>query len=164
VTPFASESAMPPSDEQAVRDLYQTLLKCWNERDAPGMAALFADDGHVIGFDGSEMHGPAEIAAVLGRIFADHPTAAYVSKVREVSSLGADAVLLRAVVGMVPPGQDDLNPAVNAHQSVILVRRDGRWRIALFQNTPAAFHGRPELAEALTNELREVFRASGGAR
>lgn len=155
---------MPSPDERAVRDLYQALLDCWNARDAAGMAALFAADGHVIGFDGSQMDGPAAIAAVLGQIFTDHPTAAYISKLREVRPLGADAALLRAVAGMVPPGRADLNPAVNAIQSLVAERRAGRWQIVLYQNTPAAFHGRPELAEALTNELREELRASTSAR
>jgi len=30
--------------------------------------------------------------------------------------------------------------------------------IALFQNTPAQFHGRPELAQQLTEELRQLRR------
>lgn len=30
-------------------------------------------------------------------------------------------------------------------------------RSALFQNTPAQFHGRPELVEALTEELRQLL-------
>ena len=34
--------------------------------------------------------------------------------------------------------------------------RDG-WRIALYQNTPAQFHGRPELSRALTEELRQLL-------
>ena len=37
------------------------------------------------------------------------------------------------------------------------VKRAGRWRIILFQNTPAQFHGRPELAQQLTDELRELL-------
>jgi uncharacterized protein (TIGR02246 family) len=41
--------------------LYRELLHRWNERDAAGFAALFEPDGHCIGFDGSEMHGPREI-------------------------------------------------------------------------------------------------------
>ena len=32
-------------------------------------------------------------------------------------------------------------------------------RIALLHNTPAAFHGRPELAEELTRELTDVLRS-----
>ena len=31
-------------------------------------------------------------------------------------------------------------------------------KIALLHNTPAAFHGRPELVEQLTRELTEVLR------
>jgi uncharacterized protein (TIGR02246 family) len=143
-----------PPDQEAILGLHRDLLERWNRRDASGMAALFADDGHVIGFDGSEMRGPVEIERVLARIFADHPTAAYVAIVREVRLLAPEVGLLRAAVGMVPPGQTELNPAVNAIQSLVAARRGGRWRVELFQNTPAAFHGRPEATEALTAELR----------
>ena len=31
------------------------------------------------------------------------------------------------------------------------------WRVVLLQTTPAAFHGRPDLAEALTRELRQLL-------
>jgi hypothetical protein len=40
------------------------------------------------------------------------------------------------------------------------VKDEGKWRIALFQNTPAAFHGRPELAEQLSADLRHVLASS----
>jgi uncharacterized protein (TIGR02246 family) len=72
--------------------------------------------------------------------------------------LSPDVVLLRAVVGMIPPGQSDLNPDANAVQTLVAARRDGRWRIDLFHNTPAAFHGRPEERQKLTDELRRVAR------
>lgn len=158
---MAEEAAgtMASRDEQEVRGLYRDLLECWNRRDAAGLAKLFADDGQVIGFDGSQMRGPAEIETTLGRIFTDHPTAAYVSIVRDVRLLGPDVALLRAVVGMVPPGGADLNPAVNAIQSLVAARRVGRWRVELFQNTPAAFHGRPEESQRLTDELRAALHA-----
>ena len=124
------------------------------------MAALFADDGSVVGFDGSMMETHAEIAAVLGPIFAHHPTAAYVSIVRFVRFLAPDVALLRAVVGMVPPGASDINPAVNAVQTLVAARdSSARWRISLFQNTPAAFHGRPEESEKHSAELRKQLGA-----
>jgi len=69
--------------------------------------------------------------------------------------------LVRAVVGMIPPGQSQLNPAANAIQSVVIVEKEGEFKIALLHNTPAAFHGRTELAEQLTEELREVLRSGG---
>ncbi|MGH2514102.1 MAG: SgcJ/EcaC family oxidoreductase, partial [Ktedonobacterales bacterium] len=36
-------------------------------------------------------------------------------------------------------------------------RRGGGWYVALFQNTPAQFHGRPEVSAALTAELRQLL-------
>jgi uncharacterized protein (TIGR02246 family) len=139
--------------------LYTRLLEAWNRRDADAFAALFTTDGSVVGFDGSQMNGVAEIATQLRAIFASHPTAAYVAKVREIRPVDSHTMLLLAVVGMAPPGKRELNPAVNAIQSVVIVETAGRPRIALLQNTPAAFHGRPELAEQLTRELTDVLRS-----
>jgi uncharacterized protein (TIGR02246 family) len=132
------------------------MLESWNARDAAALAALYAEDGQIVGFDGSQHTGQADIAATIAQIFADHPTAAYVGKVRDVRMLSPEVALLRAVAGMVPPGGSDLNPALNAVQSLVAVKHGGTWRIALFQNTPAQFHGRPELAHHLTEELRQV--------
>jgi uncharacterized protein (TIGR02246 family) len=78
-----------------------------------------------------------------------------VSKVRSVRLVSPEVALLRASVGMVPPGQEDLNPALNAHQTLVAAKRAGRWRIALLQTTPAQFHGRPELVQQMTEELRQ---------
>lgn len=142
--------------EEAVKTLYQQLLAGWNRRDAAAMAALFTQEGSVVGFDGSQMQGPDEIQAQLAPIFADHPTAAYVSIVREVRALTPNVALLRADVGMVPPGQQTINPATNAIQSLIAVQEDETWGIALFQNTPAQFHGRPHLVEKMTRELQAL--------
>jgi uncharacterized protein (TIGR02246 family) len=144
-------------DETHVSALYHEMHTCWNRQAAHDFAALFLEDAYVIGFDGSSMDGRTEIEATLSKIFADHPTAAYVSKIRDIRFLAPDTALLRAVVGMVPPGKSDINPATNAVQTIIATKRDDLWRITLLQNTPAQFHGRPDLAEALTNELRQLL-------
>lgn len=150
---------MNDAASDAIRLLHRALLERWNARDAEGFAALFATDGSSVGFDGSTVDGQDEIKAHLAAIFASHQTPAFVGKVREVRQLSSDVALLRAVAGMVPPGQQDINPALNAVQSLVVVQQSGAWRIALFQNTPAAFHGRPELSEALAEELRQELRS-----
>jgi uncharacterized protein (TIGR02246 family) len=152
-----SQSSMHPAGEAAIRALYQQLLAGWNRRNAHEFAALFAEDGNLVGFDGSQYNGRAETEAEIGKIFADHQTATYIWKVREVRLLAPDVAILRAVVGMVQPGQSDLNPAVNTIQSLVATKQDDKWRIALFQNTPAQFHGRPELVQKLTEELRQLL-------
>ena len=140
-----------------VRALYQELLASWNRRSAAGMAALFAESGNVVGFDGSQVDGRAAIEAHLSQVFADHIPPPFVAQVREVRFLTPQSAILRGVAGMVPPGQQDLNPDLNAIQTVVAAHRDGRWQIELFQNTPAALHGRPELRQALTDELRALL-------
>jgi uncharacterized protein (TIGR02246 family) len=142
--------------EDDVETLYFLLLEKWNVRDAAGYAALCTPHGYVVGFDGSELTGRAEIEDSLRAIFAHHPTAAYVAKVRSVEIIG-NVAILRAVAGMVPPGERDLKPDVNAIQTCVAVHEGDRWQIEVLQNTPAAFHGRAEAREALTQELREVL-------
>jgi uncharacterized protein (TIGR02246 family) len=144
------------SIDDDVTRLYQRLVAGWNESDADAMAAAMAPDGLMIGFDGSQMDGPDAIASELGRIFADHETATYVTKVRGVKPLSADAAVLHAVAGMVPPGGSEIMPDRNAIQTVVARRDDDAWSVVVFQNTPARFDGRQELAQALTAELNEL--------
>ena len=152
-----SPDAPAQEAERPVHELYRRLLEAWNAQDATAFAAGFAGDGCCVGFDGSTMVGPSENESALGGVFSDHETADYVALVREVRLVEPDTALLRAEVGMVPPGETDLSPDRNAIQSVVAHREDDRWRIELFQNTPARFDGRPEVAEALTQELRELL-------
>ena len=137
--------------------LYEQLLRAWNDQNADAFGAAFAEDGSAVGFDGSTMNGRQEIVETIRAIFKNHRTATYVAKVREVRGLGADVVLVRAVVGMIPPGATELNPAVNAIQSVVMTGQGASLRVALLHNTPAAFHGRPDVADELTRELTDVL-------
>jgi uncharacterized protein (TIGR02246 family) len=151
---------MPNAEtEKQVTRLYNDVLGAWNRRDAAGMARCYAPHGSQVGFDGSTANGAAEIETHLAPIFAHHKTPAFVAKVREVRMIGNDAALLRAVAGMVPDGKDDINPDVNAIQTMVASRDEkGQWRVEMFHNTPAAFHGRPEEKEELSQELRDVLR------
>lgn len=145
------------ADEHAMRALHASMLDTWNTRDADAMAANFADDGEVIGFDGSQMNGRAQIAATLSGIFADHITGRYVGTVRSIRFLAPDVAQLQAIVGMVPPGQSDIASHLNAVQTLTATRHNGSWRAVLFQNTPAQLHGRPDLVERMTAELRQLL-------
>ncbi len=151
---------MSDDAEREVRALYAELIAAWNGRDAAAIAGLVSERGTMIGFDGSTMRGPADVEAALGRIFRDHPTAAYVTIVRDVRLVRGDVALLRADVGMVPPGQSDIKPEVNALQVLLAEREPNGWRIESFQNTPAAFHGRPEDSQKLSEELRAALKGA----
>jgi uncharacterized protein (TIGR02246 family) len=144
--------------DRDTRELYRQLLEAWDKRNARDFALLFAPDGSIVGFDGTQVFGQMQVGAHLSEIFSHHQTARYVSIVREVRSLTEEATILSAVAGMLPPDKDDINPEVNAVQTLIAVRKGGGWKVALFQNTPAALHGRPDAVKKLTEELRSGLR------
>jgi uncharacterized protein (TIGR02246 family) len=159
----AQEALMPdPELEQALARLYQDLLAAWNRRDAAAMAGLFTANGSQVGFDGSVANGRSDIESHLAPVFASRPTPAFVGKVREVRALGGAAALLRAVAGMVASGGNDINPDLNTIQTLVASRdAGGPWRIEMFHNTPAAFHGRHHEKEQLTQELLALLKRQG---
>ena len=153
---MSSTDAIAP--DRPIRRIYEHILIAWNQQDAAAMAARFEEDGNLVGFDGSQADSRAAIEEHLRPIFADHPTAAYVARLREIRMLGRDVGLLRAVAGMISPYSDDINPALNTIHTLVAVKHAKGWRAALFQSTPAAWHGRPQDSAELTEELRDVMR------
>lgn len=154
---WGKEDTVWDLNEQHIMALYHQLLDAWNHKNARGMADLFAEDGEQIGFDGSLAIGQAEIYSHVAPIFEHHETPRFVSKVKRIRFLSSDIAILRAIAGMVPPGQSDINPQVNTQHTLVAVRMEDKWRIALFQNTPAQFHGRSELVDQMTAELRMLL-------
>lgn len=158
MNPNAPSQGASDAVEAPILALYQRMHDAWNARDADAFAACFDADGISIGFDGSAAEPRTTIREHLAAIFAHHPTGRYVAKVREVRFLGDQVALLRAVAGVVPAAQDALAPQLNALQTLVARREADTWRIVLLQNTPAQFHGQPELAERLTEELQALVR------
>jgi uncharacterized protein (TIGR02246 family) len=148
-----------PQDAQ-IRALYASFVDGWNRRSGAAVAAGFADDGDIVGFDGSHHRGRLAIAADLRQIFASHQTPAYVGVVRSVRPMAPGVALLLAHAGMIPAGGNDFDPDLHSvHTLVAIDEGAGRWRISLFQSTPAGWHQHPEAREALTEELRGLLAA-----
>ena len=155
---MSPESGVDTSWNRETRDLYARLMEAWDKRNARDYALQFTSDASLVGFDGTQVNGQLDIGAHVTEVFTHHQTPRYVSIVREVRMLANDVTLLRANTGLVPAGKNDIDPALNAVQSLIAVQKGGTRKIALFQNTPAAFHMRPELGKQLTEELRAKLR------
>ena len=157
-----SAKSIDPAADKETRELYRQLLEAWDKRNARDFALLFATDGNIVGFDGTQVFGQAEVGAHLSEVFSHHQTSRYVSIVREVRALSDGATILSAVAGMVPPDKDDINPELNAVQTLVAVKTAGTWKVALFQNTPAALHGKQDDSKKLTEELRGAMRRQSG--
>ncbi|MFD1040438.1 SgcJ/EcaC family oxidoreductase [Virgibacillus byunsanensis] len=144
---------MKDLEAKKISGLYETLIDAWNKRDARKMAEQYTKTGESIGFDGSIMTGTGEITSQLNEIFSQHPTPPFNSRIKDIRFLGEDSAILRAIAGMIPPGKSELDPELNAHQTLVAVKENSEWKVELFQNTPAQYHGRPDLVERFTKEL-----------
>jgi len=153
-------TAAHPHDEQ-IRSLYIQFVDGWNRRSGAAVAATFADDGDIVGVDGTHHRGRLSIAADLRQVFGTTQTPAYVAVIRSVRPVAASVAVLMAHAATIPPGSSDLDPEQLAvHTMVAVEEGGGRWKISLFQATPAAWHGWPEAREELVAELRGVLVGS----
>ena len=143
--------------DTSIRALYAAFLDGWNRRSGAAVASGFADDGDMVGYDGTHHHGRLAIAADFRQIFGGHQTATYVAVIRSVRPVAQGVAVLLAHAGMIPPGTSDVDPRFHTVHTLVAVEEGGRWRISLLQATPAAWHQHPEAREALTSELRGLL-------
>ncbi len=145
-------------DEAAIRDLHAQLVEGWNRGSGEGFAAPFAEDADFVGFDGTYLKGRGEVARFHQQILDLYvPGSRRVGKVRSVRFLTPDVAVMHAVGGTVPGGQRDLDVQRNSIQTIVAVREDAAWKIAVFQDSRAWYIGRPKEAEALTEELQQLL-------
>ncbi len=132
---MASASASPASssDEPAIRAVVREYGAAWNRHDMGALAELFTDDAHWINIVG--MHWPGKTAVVTGHE-AFHRTFFQTTdieladvEIRAIAPGVAAAVLLLKVGPFTPP--DGVYRAESEDRlSLVLTKRDGRWRIA----------------------------------
>jgi uncharacterized protein (TIGR02246 family) len=161
--PTCEEAAANDSaDEAAVRALYQQLMDGWNQGSGDAFAAVFTEDGDLIGFDGTHFKGRQEIAPFHQRLFDKWLKGSrLVGEVKDVRFLSPDVALMHAVGGTVLRGKSEPVPERDSIQTLVTTRQDGEWRLAAFQNTrlhPMDSSAGPFLVWTLSDLLWKVFR------
>ena len=145
-------------DEGAIRSLYQQLMDGWNAASGDAFAAPFEEDGDLVGFDGTHIKGRQEIASFHQHLFDMFLKGSrLVGKVRSVRFLTSNVAVMHAVGGTVMAGESDLERERNSVQTLVAVKRNGKWSLAAFQNTRAIYMGTPEESQKLTEELRALL-------
>ena len=130
------KTTVDPADEAAVRGLYQQLMDGWNRGSGDAFAAVFAEDGDLVAFDGTHFEGREEIAPFHQQLFDKWMKGSrLVGQVKDVRFLSPDIALMHAVGGTVMRGKSEPSPERDSIQTLVAIRRDGEWRFAAFQNT-----------------------------
>lgn len=130
-------------DEVAVRALYQQLMDGWNRGSGESFAAPFAEDGDLIGFDGTHIKGRHEIASFHQPLFDKWLKGTrLVGEVKSVRFLAPDAALMHARGGTVMRGKSKPAPERDSIQTLVATKRGDKWCLAAFQNTRVRPMGR----------------------
>lgn len=136
-----SESAHPQisqvGEEAPVRALYAQLMDGWNKGSAEAFAAPFAEEGHLVAFDGTRFKGREEIVAFHQPLFDKWLRGTrLVGRVESVRFLSPHVALMHAVGGTVMRGRSRPSPERDSIQTLVAVKKeDGAWRLVAFQNT-----------------------------
>jgi uncharacterized protein (TIGR02246 family) len=150
------------AEETAVCALYQQLIDGWNDGSSEAFAAPFAEDGDLIGFDGTHLKGRQKIAPFHGRLFGAYLKGTrLVGRIKSVRFLSPDVALVHAVGGTLRRGKSDPSPKRDSIQTLVAVRRGDEWCVAAFQNTQVRPMGRNvagRFAWALFDWVWRVFR------
>jgi uncharacterized protein (TIGR02246 family) len=162
--PTREEAAANHSaDEAAVRALYQQLMDGWNQGSGDAFAAVFTEDGDLVGFDGTHLKGRQEIAPFHQQLFDKWLKGSrLVGQVKDVRLLHADVAVMHAVGSTVMRGKSEPSPERDSIQTLVATRQEGdEWRLAGFQNTrlhPIDSSAITFLIWTLSDLLWKVFR------
>jgi len=106
IRPDHHETPTNPADEAAVRDLYQQLIAGWNRGSGAAFAAVFAEDGDLVAYDGTRFRGRQQIAPFHQELFDKWLQGSrLVGQVEDVRFLSRDVAVMHAVGGTVMRGK-----------------------------------------------------------
>jgi uncharacterized protein (TIGR02246 family) len=124
------------ADLASIASLTQRMIAAWATGDAEAIAGLFVEDGTMI-LAGTFRDGRAAIQDYFTEAFQGEYRGTQVTgKPLASRFFGPDAGVLLTVGGVLEPGETEVTSKQAIRASWTVVRRDGEWRLAAYQNTP----------------------------
>lgn len=123
------------TEEAAIQDIVKQLEIAWNNYDSLSTAALFAEDATFIQIYGGQLDGRGAIEASHRVIFDTIYKESHASfMLRKIRFLRPDVavVLTRAHVSF---KEGDEAREIETRPTLVVVKEQGKWQIAAFQNT-----------------------------
>ncbi|MEV6304147.1 SgcJ/EcaC family oxidoreductase [Actinoplanes sp. NPDC051861] len=123
-------------DPAEIAALPKRMIEAWAAHDTDAFAELFHEDGTLI-LPGRYHQGREAIRSFMAAAFqGPYQGTRVIGQPIEIKPLGPGAVALITEGGVIPAGADTLPDEAAIRASWILVKRDGQWRLAVYQNCP----------------------------
>ncbi|MGH9157258.1 MAG: SgcJ/EcaC family oxidoreductase [Acidimicrobiales bacterium] len=158
---------MQAKDAAAVRELYEQLMKAWNDGSGSGFAATFTADGDLVAFDGTHFSGREEIARSQQELFDKWMKGTrLVGSVERLRFVGPNLAIMHAIGGTIPRRRTTPARERASIQTLVAIRSDDGWLLAAFHNTRIRPIGRSPLTFliwTIGDRLWRLFRLSTDA-
>lgn len=123
--------------EKEVLTIPLRLVAAWAGHDADGVAGVFAKDGVLILPGDVLKRSRDDIQAFMVAAYAGpFKGSRVVGKAVDVRFVSDDVALLRTHGGILAPGQTEISPAMAVRSTWVVVRNEGTWELAVYQNSP----------------------------
>lgn len=127
---------LEPNDRKAIEQLFQEMYSAWTANDAARYAACFEPDVDYVAFDGTHVKGRAENERLHRALYEGVLRGTRLEgQLVQLRALTPEVVLAHATGAVVFPWHKDVPKNRRSIQTLVLVKRDGRWLAAAFQNT-----------------------------
>jgi uncharacterized protein (TIGR02246 family) len=113
------------------------LVSAWSRNDAEGVANVFTEEGILILPGDVLKRGRDEIRAFMAAAYAGPFKGTGVTgNPVDVRFASDDVAVLRTHGGILAPGETEIDEALAVRSTWVVVKRDGEWQLASYQNSP----------------------------
>ena len=134
ITPTAP--APTAGDQAAVAHIPKRIIAAWESHDADAFAAVFTENATMI-LPGVFRKGRDEIRAFMSNAFAGPYRGTRVTGTPvNVEFFDGEHGVLITRGGVLAPGETEVAPERAVTASWVVVKRDGHWQLAAYQNSP----------------------------
>jgi uncharacterized protein (TIGR02246 family) len=113
------------------------LVAAWANNDAQGVADVFTADGILILPGDVYKKGREEVHAFMAAAYAGpFKNSKVTGRPVDVRFVGEDIALLRTHGGILAEGETEISDELAVRSTWVVVKRDGEWKLAAYQNSP----------------------------
>jgi uncharacterized protein (TIGR02246 family) len=124
------------SDTAAIHQLFDAITAAWHRGDTDALRELYTPDSDYVTFDGSWIQGVEENRRLHAQLFDGLLSGTRLEgKIESLRFVTDDVAVAIGTGALVWPWHREIPANRLSRQTMVMVKRDGRWRVASFQNT-----------------------------